>query len=55
MGALGFIARKVAFALFTLWFVIIFNFFLFRVMPSDPIELLARGQRLTEEDTAAPN
>ena len=52
MGTLGFIARKVAFALFTLWFVITVNFFLFRVMPSDPSRSWPRGQRLTEEDQA---
>jgi peptide/nickel transport system permease protein len=52
VGTLAFIARKVAFALFTLWFVITVNFFLFRVMPSDPIAIMTRGQRLTSEDVA---
>ena len=45
MGTLGFIARKVAFALFTLWFVMTLNFFLFRVMPSDPIVAADAGRR----------
>ena len=29
-------------ALFTLVFVLVFNFFLFRIMPSDPVRLLTR-------------
>ncbi len=37
-------------AFFTLLFVLAFNFFLFRIMPSDPVALLARSQRLTRED-----
>jgi peptide/nickel transport system permease protein len=43
---------KVLQALFTMAFVITFNFFLFRVMPADPIALLTRtqGVRLSEED-----
>jgi len=39
-------------ALGTLLFVLTFNFFLFRVLPGDPIGLLARSQRLTEADIA---
>lgn len=50
METLAFIGRKVLFALFTLWFVLTFNFFLFRVMPSDPVAILTRGMRLTEAD-----
>jgi len=38
-----YLARKVLHALATLAFVLAFNFFLFRVMPGDPIRLLARG------------
>lgn len=52
MGTLGFIARKVAFAFFTLWFVITVNFFLFRVMPSDPVDIMTRGLRLSAQDAA---
>src|SRR5262245_46594869 len=33
-------------ALATLFFVVTFNFFLFRVMPGDPVRLLARAQGL---------
>jgi peptide/nickel transport system permease protein len=35
-----------------LLFVLAFNFFLFRVMPGDPIALLARSERLTPEQVA---
>jgi ABC-type dipeptide/oligopeptide/nickel transport system permease component len=28
----------------TLFAVVVFNFFLFRVLPADPIDLLTRGQ-----------
>ena len=38
-----YLARKSLHALATLAFVLAFNFFLFRVMPGDPIRLLARG------------
>jgi len=45
----GYLARKVAWAFVTLLFVLFVNFFLFRVMPGDPVALLARSQRLTPE------
>ncbi len=45
----GYLARKAAWALVTLLFVLFVNFFLFRVMPGDPVALLARSQRLTPE------
>jgi peptide/nickel transport system permease protein len=46
---LRYIARKVGWALLTLWFILTANFFLFRVMPGDPVALLARSQRLSPE------
>ena len=36
----------------TLWFVLTFNFFLFRVLPGDPVATLARSERLTPDDVA---
>ncbi len=48
---LAYIGRKIGWALLTLWFVLTFNFFLFRVMPGDPVALLARSQRLTPAAT----
>lgn len=46
------IARRLVAAVATLLFVMTFNFFLFRVMPGDPIALLTRSERLTPEDVA---
>lgn len=44
-----YLARKLGWALLTLGFVLGVNFFLFRVMPGDPVALLARSQRLTPQ------
>ncbi|MGZ8595595.1 MAG: ABC transporter permease [Actinomycetota bacterium] len=52
MSARGYLVGKVLQALATLLFVLTFNFFLFRVLPGDPIGLLARSQRLTDADIA---
>ena len=46
----AYLARKLLHAFFTLLFVLAFNFFLFRVLPSDPVSINARSQRLTEAD-----
>jgi peptide/nickel transport system permease protein len=45
---LGFVARKVFAAFATLVFVVCFNFFLFRIVESDPVGSLFRGRNLTE-------
>ncbi len=45
MGGWRYVLRKVLEALFTLVFVLIFNFFLFRIMPSDPIRILDASTR----------
>lgn len=42
-----YLLRKVGWALLTLLFVLTANFFLFRIMPGDPVALLARSQRLS--------
>jgi len=42
-----YLIRKVFFALATLVVVIVFNFFLFRILPGDPIKSIARSPRLT--------
>ena len=52
MGVRRYLFRKVIQAIATLAFVLTFNFFLFRVLPGDPVGLLARSQRLTEADVA---
>ena len=41
--------RKILFSLITLAIVIVFNFFLFRVLPGDPVKLLFRNPRLTKQ------
>lgn len=53
MGVRRYLLRKTLQAIGTLLFVLSFNFFLFRVMPGDPIALLARSERLTPADIAA--
>jgi peptide/nickel transport system permease protein len=42
-----YLIRRIFFALATLVVVIIFNFFLFRILPGDPIKAIARSPRLT--------
>jgi peptide/nickel transport system permease protein len=48
-----YLTKKVVHAALTLFAVLAFNFFLFRVMPGDPIGLLTRSERLTDKDVAA--
>jgi peptide/nickel transport system permease protein len=48
-----YVVRKLGWAVVTLFFVLTFNFFLFRVMPGDPAGMLARSQKLTEQQIAA--
>jgi peptide/nickel transport system permease protein len=50
VGSRGYLLSKVLQALVTLLFVLSFNFFLFRVLPSNPVALLARSERLTPAD-----
>jgi peptide/nickel transport system permease protein len=47
--SLRFVTGKVLAALATLAFVVCFNFFLFRVVESDPVANLFRGRNLTQE------
>ncbi|MGB3904437.1 MAG: ABC transporter permease, partial [Anaerolineae bacterium] len=44
-----YLIRRISFALATLVVVIVFNFFLFRILPGDPIKSIARSPRLTRE------
>ena len=46
---LRYLVAKAGWALLTLWFILSVNFFLFRIMPGDPVALLARSQRLSQE------
>ena len=45
----NYILRKVVFAIGTLVAVVIFNFFLFRILPGDPVKLLIHSPRMTRE------
>jgi peptide/nickel transport system permease protein len=44
VGTRGYVLKKVFQAFLTLLAVIIFNFFLFRILPADPVSLLTRSQ-----------
>jgi peptide/nickel transport system permease protein len=52
VGSRGYLLSKTLQALVTLWFVLTFNFFLFRILPGDPVAMLARSEKLTEVDVA---
>ena len=47
------VGSKVLRAVVTLAFVVVFNFFLFRLLPGDPIGLYTRGRNLDAEQIAA--
>lgn len=49
MIQMDYLLRKLFFALLTLAVVVVFNFFLFRILPGDPVKLLFRNPRLTRE------
>jgi len=49
MQGSAYLARKIFFAFSTLVVVIIFNFFLFRILPGDPVKSITRSPRLTSE------
>ncbi|HEX6207752.1 MAG TPA: ABC transporter permease [Actinomycetota bacterium] len=49
MGTRRYLLGKVAQATLTVLFVLIFNFFLFRVIPGDPAQILARAKHLPKE------
>jgi peptide/nickel transport system permease protein len=49
----GYLVGKVLQALLTLVFVLVFNFFLFRVMPGDPAALLLRGSSAYNPENVA--
>jgi peptide/nickel transport system permease protein len=45
----NYIVRKLGFAAITLVAVIVFNFFLFRILPGDPVKLIIHSPRMTRE------
>ncbi len=44
-----YLLKKIGFAISTLIVVIIFNFFLFRILPGDPVKLIVHSPRMTAE------
>ena len=44
-----YLIRKIGFAISTLIVVIVFNFFLFRILPGDPVRLIIHSPRMTAE------
>jgi peptide/nickel transport system permease protein len=46
VGSRRYVLKKVVQAFITLFFVLVFNFFLFRILPSDPVNFLTRGAGL---------
>ena len=53
MGSRRYLLKKVGQSIFTLFFVLSMNFFLFRILPSDPVASMTRAQKLTRADQAA--
>jgi peptide/nickel transport system permease protein len=53
VGTRRYVVGKVLQALLTLAFVLVFNFFLFRVMPGDPATLLLRGTGALSQEAIA--
>jgi peptide/nickel transport system permease protein len=54
VGTRGYVLRKLFQAFLTLLAVVVFNFFLFRILPADPVSLLTRSQgaQLSAEEQA---
>ncbi|MEW5784002.1 MAG: ABC transporter permease [Bacillota bacterium] len=48
----GYLLRKFFQTVMTIFIVIVFNFFLFRIMPGDPVRILIRNPRVSAESLA---
>ncbi len=53
MNRWRYLLKKIAWSLFTILFVVILNFFLFRILPGDPARAGVRDPRLTKENIEA--
>ncbi len=51
----SYVLKRVAISLVTILIIISFNFFLFRILPGDPVRLLFRNPNLTKEQIDALN
>jgi len=47
-----YLLKKIFFAIVTLIAVVVFNFFLFRILPGDPVKLIIHSPRMTKEAQA---
>jgi len=47
--SLRFVGRKIVGSILTLLVVLVFNFFLFRIVKSDPVAVLFRGRKIPPE------
>jgi len=45
----NYLLRKISFAAMTLLAVVVFNFFLFRILPGDPVRLIIHSPRMTRQ------
>src|SRR4051794_41793205 len=52
-GLVAYAVRRIITGCGTLGFVLVFNFFLFRLLPGDPIALYTRGRNTHREQIAA--
>ena len=48
----NYLLKRVAFAILSIFIIITFDFFLFRLMPGNPIEILYRNPALTSAQIA---
>ena len=49
MRRIDYFIQKLFYAFLTILVVIVFNFFLFRILPGDPVALMVHGRRMTRE------
>lgn len=49
MRRIDYLIQKLFYAFATILIVIVFNFFLFRILPGDPVALMVHGRRMTRE------
>ncbi len=52
MRRIDFFIQKLFYAFATILIVIVFNFFLFRILPGDPVKLMVHGRKMTREAQA---
>ena len=53
MKRYGYLFKKVGWSVYTILFIIVLNFFLFRVLPGDPVKAGTRDPRFKKENQEA--